>query len=350
MTHHGAAGRRPLAQGTAPMATVDLHSHVFPQALAERIAAEPERMMARRFARDGGEWIHHDQGFLYPLVPEFLEPAEKLAAMDRLGLDYAVISPSPTLFYHWAEPALEQEIARVVNDGVAELAAASDRLRPMGQLPLGEPHAAVAELERIHREHGMRCVILGTAIEGTVLADERFFPVLKRCAELGVWILAHPYYLGGKSGLEPYYLTNLIGNPLETAVLGAHLMFSGTLERLPDLNVLLAHAGGFLPYQLGRLIHGQEVRVEARMRTTTSPDVLVRRLFFDTITFDSRALRFLIDRVGVERIGLGTDSPFDMADPIILERIAAVPGLTDKEKATILSEGAAATLMGERFA
>src|SRR5690606_23075026 len=154
-----------------------------------------------------------------------------------------------------------------------------DRLRGMGIIPMQHPEAAVAELERIVATHGFRAIEIGTGIEGAKLTEARFRPVLRRTQELGVFVFAHPYYIGNKSGLENYYLTNLVGNPLETALMVADLMFSGTLDELPDLKIGLAHGGGFVPYQIGRLVHGHKVRDETKAASASSPLDLLRRFY-----------------------------------------------------------------------
>jgi aminocarboxymuconate-semialdehyde decarboxylase len=213
-------------------------------------------------------------------------------------------------------------------------------------VPMQHPDAAVAELERVVRDYGFKAVEIGTSIEGAPLAQERFRPVLRRASELGVFVFAHPYYVGSKAGLESYYLTNLLGNPLDTAVCVANLMFSGVLDELPQLKVLLAHGGGFLPYQIGRMVHGHRVRPETRARTATDPRALLRRFYFDSLVFEPQALRYLIDLVGADRIVLGTDAPFDMADEDPAATLDAVPGLTGHE-CTEICCGTALRLLGE---
>ncbi len=219
------------------------------------------------------------------------------------------------MFYYWADPNLALRAARLVNDGIAEMVSARpERLRGMATVPMQHPDAAVAELERAVAEHGFKAVEIGTSIEGAQLVEERFRPFLRRAAELNVLLFAHPYYVGAKGGLERYYLTNLIGNPLDTAIMASNLMLSGVIEELPDLRILLAHGGGFLPYQIDRLAHGHKVRHETSASTQTNPRELLRRFYFDSLIFDKHALRYLIDLVGSDRVVLGTDSPFDMAD------------------------------------
>ena len=332
------------------MKAVDLHNHVFPQAAVDAIAADRAGMMAEIVERGGRRWVQHDQGYVYPLAEEFHDPAAKKAVLDAWRVDVAALSPAPPLFYYWASRERAVAVARMVNDAVAEYAASDPaRFRPMASLPMTYPDAAVAELERVVREHGIKGVILGTSIEGTNLADERFRPVLRRCAELGVWILAHPYYVGNKDGLQQYYLTNLVGNPVDTLMCGTHLILGGVLEQLPDLKVVLAHGGGLLPYLVGRLTHGHKVRDEARVNTATPPAELLRRLYYDSIVFDPRPLDYLIELVGADRVVLGSDAPFDMGDPDPRGTVEKIARLSAQQRSQVLGSGAAAELMGESF-
>jgi aminocarboxymuconate-semialdehyde decarboxylase len=312
---------------------IDIHSHVIPDRIVAAIAADPRRFRARVEGEGSTRKIIHDQGYVYPLFEEFREAEAKLSAMDRKGIDISVISPAPPMFYYWADADLALDVAGLVNDGVADMVGARpDRLRGMATVPMQHPDAAVAELERVVRAYGFKAVEIGTSIEGAQLAEERFRPLLRRASELNVFVFAHPYYVGAKSGLESYYLTNLIGNPLDTTVMLANLIFSGRLDELPDLKIVLAHGGGFIPYQIGRLVHGHAVRSETNGISKSSPKDLLKRIYFDSLVFEPQALRYLIDLVGADHVCIGTDAPFDMADENPRATIDAVPGITPLER------------------
>jgi aminocarboxymuconate-semialdehyde decarboxylase len=312
---------------------IDIHSHVIPPRIVAAIAADPQRFRARVEGAGDARKVVHDQGYVYPLFPEFHQTDAKLESMDRKGIDVSVISPAPPMFYYWADADLALQVAGLVNDGIAEMVSEHpDRLRGMASVPMQHPDAAVAELERVVRDHGFKAVEIGTSIEGAQLAEERFRPLLRRAAELKAFVFAHPYYVGAKAGLEDYYLTNLIGNPLDTTVMLANLMFSGALDDLPELKLVLAHGGGFTPYQIGRLVHGHKVRSETRARSGSSPKDLLRQVYFDSLVFDPQALRYLIDLVGADHVCIGTDAPFDMADTDPAGTIEAVPGITPEER------------------
>ncbi len=326
---------------------IDLHSHVIPQRFVDAVQARPSVLQAQVEQSDGKRRIVHDQGYAYPLFDEFVSVDAKLEAMDRKGLDMSVLSPAPPTFTYWADQALATEVVQTVNDGVAEMVAQQpDRLRGMGILPMQHPEAAVTELERIVREHGFKAIEIGTSIENERLSSDRLRPILQKAQELNVYIQTHPYYIGTKPGLEDYYLTNLFGNPYETALMAADLMLSGTLDALPGLRVGLVHGGGFLPYQIGRLVHGHQARTETRANTATSPLDLLRRFYIDTLLFEPKAIRFLVDLVGADRVFLATDAPFDMGDETPVDMIRSVDGITDEDKRMILG-GTALSVLGE---
>lgn len=181
-------------------------------------------------------------------------------------------------------------------------------------------------------------------VENEQLADPRFRRVLRRAQELKVFIFTHPYSNVEFCGLENYYLRNLIGNPLHTTIMAANLMLSGALDELQDLKICLAHGGGYVPYQIGRLAHGHEVRKETRAKTKTSPNELVRRFYYDALIHDTRALRYLIDLVGADRIAIGTDAPFDMGEETPTAMVESVKRLTEEEREQIYSRTALALL------
>lgn len=333
----GAVGsRRPRNAKLKHLQRIDVHSHVIPLEMLQAIERNPGRYQMRFEEKDGKRRIVRDGGHTFPVFEEFYDPAVKVKGMDRKGLDISYISPAPMVFFYWLDADTALEASRIINDGIANMAAARpDRLRGMGTLPMQHPDAAVAELERVVKEHGFRSVELGTSVEDDQLADPRFRPVLKRAQELKVFIFAHPYAFTPSCGLDDYYLRNLIGNPLQSTIMAANLMFGGVFDELKQLKICLAHGGGYVPYQIGRFAHGHKVRKETRALTTTSPYRLMRRFYYDALVHDPRALRYLIDLVGADRVTLGTDAPFDMGEEAPLKMLGKVKKLTAKEREQI---------------
>ena len=307
----------------------DIHTHFVPPEFAERARTGNALDGVTTERRDGTEWMRHRQGYLYPLTPEFYDVSAKLQQMDHLGVEMSILSLSPTLFFYWLEAAAADEFCVEANDALAAFVAQSDRLQGVASVPLQDPDRAAAELRRAVVDLGLRGVEVGTTMETVPLDDARFEPFFATAEELNVPVMLHPYYVGLRPQLADFYMTNLTGNPLETCVAASRMILSGFLDRHPRLKVVLVHAGGFMPYQVGRLDHGFRVRPETKAAIAQPPSTYLRRFWYDTITHAAVPLKFLIELVGVDRVALGTDLPFDMAD-IRFERILSTAGL-DRE-------------------
>lgn len=293
--------------------TVDVHTHVVPVQVVAA-ARRGAGFDGLRIDHDGGrEWLVHRQGFRYPLPATYFDVEERLRSMDERGISHAVISVAPTLFMYWVEGGEAVGFCREANDFLATMAADSGgRLTAVATLPMQSPAEAVAELNRAVTDLGMRGAEIGPDVEGTPLDDAALRPVLAAAADLDVPLILHPYYVGARAGLADFYLTNLVGNPLATTVCAARLIFSGLLDDMATLQLVLMHGGGYLPYQIGRLDHGYRVRPESG-GCAQPPSRYLRRFWYDTVTHAPAPLRFLIGMAGADRVLFGTDFPFDMA-------------------------------------
>ncbi|MCW5603429.1 MAG: amidohydrolase [Burkholderiales bacterium] len=315
------------------MKRIDVHNHVIPETIVQAMR-ENFDLYKTKIEGEGNRRVFVRGKVRFDFVPEFYDADAKVESLDRRGVDFAVISPGPqAFFYGLGDADVALRTARIVNDGVAQMAAKRpDRLCGMATLPMQHPEAAITELERVVKEYGFRAVEMGTAIGDEELADSKFRPVLRRIQELKVVVFAHPNTQGSSGRLDCYYLTNLIGNPLDTTVMVGKLMFSGALDELKDLKMLLAHGGGFLPYQIGRFVHGHRVRSDTAAVTRSDPLDMLKRFWFDALTHSPQAIRHLIDTVGSERVVIGTDAPFDMGEEHPIDRLDAVPDLTQAER------------------
>ncbi|MBU2054229.1 MAG: amidohydrolase [Proteobacteria bacterium] len=320
---------------------IDIHTHCIPREFIDLVKRNPLKYQARiEHDSQGKEMIRHDQGYLYPLFPGFYDMDIRFREMDQRKIDMDVISVSPTLYYYWADAALAEEIARVCNDSVAKLAKGyPKRIKPCASVPLQDVAASVKELERVVDRYGIQMVTIGTSVEGRGLDDPDFLPFFKKAEELGVAVMFHPYYVGDRLNLGDYYLTNLIGNPLDTTICIARLAFGGVLEQCPRSRFIFVHGGGYIPYQRGRLQHGYHVRPEPKVRVkSTPPFTYYDRLFFDTITHWGPALTFLVESHGAEKILMGSDYPFDMADVDPVRTVKTfVRGEADQKKVLSLN-------------
>jgi aminocarboxymuconate-semialdehyde decarboxylase len=325
---------------------IDLHNHVIPPTIVDAIANNPDRYGTRLEKKDGKRYFN-SHGRLAELQKAYYDADAKVEWMDANRLDIAAISVGPPIYFYWLSPDIGLEAAKLANDGIARMVARRpDRLRGMAHLPMQDPDAAITELERVVKEYGFKGVEVATSIEGKPLADPRFRTVLRTIEQLDCFLFTHPYQCLAQGGMDDYYLSNFIGFPLDTTMMVAHLMYSGALDELKRLRILLPHGGGYVPYQIGRFIHGFNVRPEPKTRTSTSPADLLRRFYFDALTHDPQAARHLINRVGADRVVIGSDHPFDMGPPDVMGAIEAIAGLTTSEREQVCSL-TALSLLGE---
>ena len=188
--------------------------------------------------------------------------------------------------------------------------------------------------------------MIGSHVYEKNLDDPSFAPLWATAEELGAFMFIHPVNVAGADRLKSYYLGNLIGNPLDTTIAAACLYFGGVMDRHPKLKIMLAHGGGFTPYQAARWEHGWKVRPEPKKNIKAQPKNIALRYLYDTILHSGKTLEMMIDLVGSDHVMLGSDYPYDMA---MLDCVAHVRSLkiSDADKAAILGGNAEASLAGK---
>ena len=338
----GAATLKAKRRGTAaPGITVDIHCHVLTPAADELVKPvfRPESDALFRFSNEATREVNRQQG--QTIRAKLTSVEARLAQMDKLGIDMQAISPAPSQYYYWADPELGRGVARLVNDNIAGIVAAHpDRFVGMGTVPLQAPELAVAELERMAKELGLRGVEICTDVAGEELSSARFRPFFAKAEELGVVVFMHPsgYTDGGR--LADHYLINVIGNPLASTVAVSHLIFGSVLEAYPRLKLVVAHGGGFLPAYSGRMDHAHRARSDLRREIQKRPTSYLKKLYFDTIVFTDHQLEYLVQQWGAGHLLLGSDYPFDMATPDPVGHVMSARKISRADKAKILGGNA----------
>lgn len=320
--------------------SVDIHAHFFPEGYLKLIAEEGGRFGARLLPSDPrGPVIEVGPRRTAPLRAAFTDLDLRRKEMDRQGVRVHALSLTIPMVY-WADGDLGLRLARVVNDALAQAHTAfPERFVGLATLPMQEPKLALGELDRVARLPGIRGVYLGTNIRGRELSDPDFFPLYERMEALRLPLCLHPIDVIGAQRLGPYYLGNLLGNPFDSAVAAAHLIFGGVLDRFKRLQVCLPHAGGAFPYLVGRLSRGWKVRSECQ-HGKRPPSAYLRRFTYDTVSHSAEALRYLIGLVGADRVMLGSDYCFDMGYERPVEVITRLRGLRRSDQAKILGGNA----------
>ena len=271
-------------------------------------------------------------------APKLTGIDERLRDMDRMGVDIQAVCPAPYHYFYFTEPGYGAELAREVNEGIAQLVSLHpDRFIGMGSVPLQDPKLAMRELEYAVKKLGLRGVEINTNVNGMNLTDprlglEKFFA---KANDLGVVIFMHPLGYTQADRLTNHYFNNVIGNPLDTTVALSHLIFDGVIERHPKIKFIAAHGGGFLAHYWARMDHAWRARPDTRTVISKRPSSYLEKVYFDSITFDPRMLKQLIDRYGARHVLLGTDYPYDMGEDHPRKLIAGVKGLSDLERRQI---------------
>ncbi|MFI6512368.1 amidohydrolase family protein [Streptosporangium sp. NPDC050855] len=316
------AGTAP--PGDTPAPTVDVHAHVIlpgvEQAVADHPGLREHRALDAR--RNGPESLSVSGRMIGERVARLTRVPDRLADMDAAGVDVQIVSPSPSHYHYWADEELAERVCLLAAQGTAEhCTQAPGRLYGLGLVPLQHPPLMVRLLEHA-LGLGLKGVEISSHAPGRELSDPGYDPFWARAAELGAVVFVHPFGCTLDERLDRFYLSNIVGQPVENAVALSHLIFSGVLDRHPGLRIVAAHGGGYLPTSLGRADHGWRVRPEAR-GCASPPSTYLRRLWFDSLVYEPAALRALAGVAGTSRVLLGSDHPFDMGVEDPLDRLRA---------------------------
>jgi aminocarboxymuconate-semialdehyde decarboxylase len=270
----------------------------------------------------------------------------RLKDMDFSEVDMQVLSNTPQTFLYNQDASLNVTLAALQNDQIAKaVSSRPERFFGIATLPMQAPQKAADELRRAMTKLELKGAQIGSNINGKNLDDPELEVVWAAANELKAFIMVHPTQVAGADRLKSYYLTNLIGNPLDSTIAAACLVFSGVIERYPAIKFLFVHGGGFVPWQMGRFSHGWHVRPEPQVKLKQPPDASIDRLYFDIILHARPQLECLVKLAGPARVVLGSDYPFDMGTLECARQVKAL-SISEADKAAILG-GTPLALLGE---
>ncbi len=339
---HGKPGREQRPKNI----TVDIHSHVAVPAAGKFVAPhlDVSTIPLAHFASAHSKELNVKQEA--DIRSRMTEYDERLADLDRMGVDVQFVMPPPPQCYHTLPAEIAVPAARMVNDGIAEYVARhKDRFIPCGTVPMQDGNESAKELERCIKTLGFKGVEILTNVAGKELSDPAFAPFWKKAEELGALVVLHPNGFTEGQRLSRFYFNNVIGNPLETTIALHYLIFDGVLERHPKLKILAVHGGGYLGAYSGRIDHVWGARSDGKADLPQPPTAYLKKIYFDTVVFTPLQLETLVKTFGAGQIVMGTDYPFDMLEYDPVGHVASVESFDDATRAAIAG-GNAKKLLG----
>jgi aminocarboxymuconate-semialdehyde decarboxylase len=304
---HPNAGAQPRPR------VIDAHTHWYPAEWVELVEKEGGAAGARLGRNERGNITFRAAGINAVFSPTYIDLDSRIKSMDETGVDAQVLSLMQPMVY-WAPPAFGLKLAEVFNDACsAAHRKHPDRFVGLAMLPMQEPELALKELERAAKLPGLRGVMMATAVLGKNLDEKAFFPIYAKCEELGWPIFTHPVAPLGGERMSKYYLSNLLGNPVEIGIAGYSLILGGVLDAFPKLEVMLPRAGGNVPWGIMRLDRTVE-RMPQLAQARRPATVYLKRFYYDCIIESPEIVTDLIRLVGADRVLFGTDYPSPMRD------------------------------------
>ncbi|HEV8264723.1 MAG TPA: amidohydrolase family protein [Gemmatimonadales bacterium] len=321
---------------------IDFHNHYYPPEYLEALRLGPT---AAKVWTDGeGNPVIGYPGDYNVVVRGHRDIAYRDDVLAREGVDRQVLSFT-TPGTHIESPARAVQLARLVNDAFAAVVRArGTRFTALATLPLNDPRASTAELDRVMGELGMKGAMLFSNVNGVALADERFWPLYEMADRLGAVLYIHPTHPVGVEAMTEYWLMPLVGFLFDTTLAAAKLVFSGVVERFPRVRWVLTHLGGAIPYLAERLDRGYEAFPECRQHIGRPPSAYLKTFYYDTVNFDPGALRLAVDFAGPRQILAGSDYPHRIGSLRSMRESLTRLNLSAEDRAAILGGNAARLL------
>jgi aminocarboxymuconate-semialdehyde decarboxylase len=326
-----------------PARKLDLHTHYYPQIYFEKIRNLPSEFSFDK-SPSGQTIIKYRGARFFGVTPPMTDVAQRLADMDRVGIDVEVISLStPNVFF--ADAQHQSEIARTVNDAYAELIAQYPaRFKGFASIPMDAPDAALNELHRAIDELKLNGVILLSNIGGRPLTSPEYRPFFAEANRMKLCILLHPMLPANTEPFREYVLGPIVGFMFDTTLAVARMCFDGMLREFPDIRWIVGHLGGAVPYLMERMDNGWRDFPECRAKIDELPSVYLKRLYYDTVNFNPHMLMMVREMIGADQMVLGSDYPHLLGS--IERAVASIEGLEipDADKRRIF-EGTALSIL-----
>lgn len=324
------------------MRIIDFHNHFYPPEYLEALRREPTVVRVDEDA-EGNPRLHYP-GDYNIVVRGHRDIAYRQQVLDEHGVATQVLTfTTPGVQVEEATRAAAW--ARVVNDGLAAIVRERrPRFAALATLPLNDPAASAAELERAVADLGLPGAMIFSNVNGVGLDDARFLPIYERADALGAVLYIHPAHPVGVEAMTDYWLMPLVGFPFDTTLAAAKIVFSGVAARFPRITWVLAHLGGAIPYLAERLDRGFHAFAECRAHIDRPPSEYLKRFYYDTVNFDPDALALAVRFAGADHLVAGSDYPHQIGSLSRMKESLAALDLAEADRRAILGGNAARIL------
>jgi aminocarboxymuconate-semialdehyde decarboxylase len=317
---------------------IDFHNHFYPPEYIEAIKKGPSNVRVTYDADDNP--LLHYPGDYNILVPGHRDIDFREKELEKAGVDMQILTFT-TPGTQIETPKRSRELARMVNDGFAKIMdERRGRFTALATLPMNDPDASSAEVERVLKDLGFGGVMVYSNINGVALNDPRFWPMYEKANDLNAVFYIHPNFPVGVEAMTEYWLMPLVGFTFDTTLAAAKLVFSGVAERFPRIKWVLAHLGGAIPYLAERLDRGYYAFKECREHISQPPSEYLRNFYYDSVNFDVKALKLAVDFAGADHILAGSDYPHQIGS--LKQMVESIESLdvSEEEKAGMLGGNA----------
>jgi len=324
---------------------IDIHNHFYPPEYLKEVEESGKNTVLKRDEQDRLLLVY--SGDYNIVLKSHYDPEERIRMMDEKGLDMQVLTMT-TPGVDIEEPSYGVKLTEIVNDAMAEVISKHpDRFSALATLPMKDSEAAVQELERSVEELGLPGAMIFTNVVGEPIDSKRFWPIYEKAEQLDAPIMIHPTSPTEIGLMDPYRLVPLIGFPFETTVAISRLVFSGVLEKHPNLKLILSHLGGTVPYLAERIDRGYFAYPECKGILTKAPSEYFKKTYMDVVSFYPPAIEFAIKFLGVEKLLLGSDYPHQIGDVALSIDTVRKLNLQDVDKERIMGNNAVKLLKME---
>ena len=325
------------------MRIVDFHNHYYPPEYVEALRKSTS-VVKVTYDDEGNPCVHYP-GDYNILVPGHRDLDFREHVLEAHGVDTQVLSFT-TPGVHVEPPAQAVRFARQINDAFAKATRKRHhRFTALATLPLNDPAASVVELERAMKDLGLPGAMVFSNVNHVALADKRFAPLWKKADDLGAVIYIHPTDPAGVGAMRDYWLMPLVGFLMDTTLAASRLVFSGVVDRHPNVRWVLTHMGGAIPYLAERLDRGYRAFADCRQHISKPPSEYLKHFYYDTVNFNADAVEFAIKFAGVDHILAGSDYPHQIGSiPLMIETINKL--FVDDETKRKIFGGNATALLG----